>query len=55
MHMAAEVELGNFLTRMYLEKTSAITRKSILFTKNKSVASVCHGNQGRSWVVPMSS
>ena len=31
MHMAVEVELGNILTRMYLEKTSATIRKSILF------------------------
>ena len=29
--MAADVEFGNFLTRKYFEKTSAATRKSILF------------------------
>ena len=29
--MAADVELANFLTRKYFEKTSATIRKSILF------------------------
>ena len=31
MHMAAEVEFGNFLTMIYFENTSATIRKSILF------------------------
>ena len=48
MHMAVEEELGNFLTMMYLEKTSATRIKSILFQWSKSVANVCHGNGGSS-------
>ena len=30
MHMAVDVEFGNFLTKMYFENTSATNRKSIL-------------------------
>ena len=55
MHMAAEVELGNFLTKMYFEKASATIWKSIFFQQNKSVANVCHGNGDSSCVVHMSS
>ena len=31
LHMAKDVEFGNFLTRMYLENISVTMRKSILF------------------------
>ena len=43
MHMAADVEFGNFLTMMYFEKISSTIRKFILF-QYKYVANVCHGN-----------